>query len=169
MIKVSDQIELEQVTDTRKEEFLALCERINQQGMERKPDLVDKCRSLEASQLLLADYYDKFQETGAPDFFILYEGKIAGTIGYHPFDIGDKIGEVGFWIAPMFQRKGIASKSVISVLEYGLEEIELNRVELLIEPDNLPSIGLAEKCGLTKDEDKYEDGERYICFFSSRG
>lgn len=42
-------------------------------------------------------------------FLVRYQGEIAGTISYNKFDLNEKVGYFGYWLAPRFQGKGIIS------------------------------------------------------------
>jgi len=165
MSKISEEIFLEQVTSKYWKEFLELCEMIDVKTMNYCPEIVSNCLDEKSSKFLLNDYYDKFKETNAPDMFIFYKKQICGIIGYSPI-INDKgVGELGFWVAPHFQRKGIISSCIPRLIEIGLEKMSLSRVKLLIEPENIKSISLANKIGFTQGKNRIENDKEYCLFF----
>ena len=159
----SQNLEFEQVAPHRKEEFLELCLEIQRLGMDYCPDIVEGCLDLEKTEYWLNDYAQKARDTHAPDFFIFKNQKIVGIIGFAPvFSEGE--GEVGFWVAPQFQRQGIAREALAFLIQFGFEKLDLNRVELMIHPENGPSNSLAKKCGLKRVKDKEEKGVTYQCY-----
>lgn len=61
--------------------------------------------------------------------------------------------DIGYELLPAFQGRGIMSEAIPLVLQYGFDEMELDRIEAEVHPQNLPSIALLEKYGfLVKDE-----------------
>lgn len=154
--KINDDLILTQVSSERLEEFFKLCQIINSQEMAYLPEMVSISTDSENTLKCLRDYESKFKHTGAPDFFILYQGDIAGVIGFHPWNKGSEVAELAFWVAPNFQRIGIASSVVSFVMSFAFKEYQLKRIELLIEPENEASLKLAIKCNLTQGEDRIE-------------
>lgn len=56
--------------------------------------------------------------------------------------------ELGWIVAPRWQRKGYATEAVRACLEWGAQHWEPGtRFSCIITPDNVPSIRVAEKCG----------------------
>lgn len=53
--------------------------------------------------------------------------------------------ELGYMIAPEYQRKGYATEICQAIIQYAGEELEYNSVNCLIEPENAASIGLMKK------------------------
>lgn len=60
-------------------------------------------------------------------------------------------GEIGYWVAAPARRQGVALRAVRLVSAWALEDLELERLELLVEPDNPASQGVAEAAGYTRE------------------
>ena len=60
-------------------------------------------------------------------------------------------GEIGYWIAAHARRQGVALRAVRLISAWAIEELELERLELLVEPENGPSQGVAEAAGFTRE------------------
>jgi [ribosomal protein S5]-alanine N-acetyltransferase len=60
-------------------------------------------------------------------------------------------GEIGYWIAAPARRQGVALRAVRLISAWALDDLELHRLELLIEPENGPSQGVAEAAGFTRE------------------
>jgi RimJ/RimL family protein N-acetyltransferase len=73
-------------------------------------------------------------------------GELVGRVGFtdHP---GWPAFELGWTIAPEFQRRGYATEAARMLLQYAFTELDQPRVTSLIHPDNQPSIGVAQKLG----------------------
>lgn len=75
--------------------------------------------------------------------------------------------ELGYAIARPFQRQGYAREVCAAIIEYAWERLEYERLNCLIEPENLVSIGLVEQLGfrsmgrICQDNHVYE---RYILY-----
>ena len=56
-------------------------------------------------------------------------------------------GEIGYWVAKPARRRGVASRACALLREFGIDQLGLTRIELLIHQDNLPSRRTAERAG----------------------
>jgi [ribosomal protein S5]-alanine N-acetyltransferase len=79
------------------------------------------------------------------------EGKVIGSCGFLNRAPKHHRAEVGFELSKDYWGKGIASEALDAVIRYGFLHLELERIEALIEPDNLPSQKLVERKGFTKE------------------
>jgi RimJ/RimL family protein N-acetyltransferase len=70
-----------------------------------------------------------------------------GGISINPINREHNFANVGYWVRLSQQRRGIASCAVRRIAEYGFEHLELTRLEILAEPENLASCRVAEKSG----------------------
>jgi [ribosomal protein S5]-alanine N-acetyltransferase len=59
--------------------------------------------------------------------------------------------EVGFELSKEYWGKGIAREALEAVVKFGFQYLELERIEALIEPANLPSQKLVEKTGFQRE------------------
>ncbi|SFE90055.1 GNAT family N-acetyltransferase [Trichococcus pasteurii] len=84
-------------------------------------------------------------------FAIIYKGKIAGTIGFNAFNKRNKSGVVGYWIGENFQGKGIMSRALKAVIDYGFKELGLDRIEVCVATENEKSRALPERFGFTEE------------------
>ncbi len=163
-MKVDDQISLKPVNSQDSIEFFKLAKVINAGHMDYLPEIVELCVDESSARFLLADYEDKAKETGAPDFFILFEGKICGIIGFAPWDKGQYWGELGYWVAPTYQRRDIASRCVSFLINYAFNKLFLDEVRFLIEPKNKASLRLVQKLGFSEGKCFEEKGVHYSYF-----
>ncbi|AXI11014.1 GNAT family N-acetyltransferase [Oceanobacillus sp. 143] len=70
---------------------------------------------------------------------IYYQGKLVGMAGYNSLDFRNKIGHIGYWLAEVYQGKGIMTRVARALTEYAFHELDLNRVEIRAAYENLRS------------------------------
>jgi ribosomal-protein-serine acetyltransferase len=64
---------------------------------------------------------------------------------------GDRYGNLAYWVRSSRIGEGIAAAASKLVANYGFEYLGLNRVEIVIALNNIPSIRVAEKVGATRE------------------
>ncbi|MDO8999125.1 MAG: GNAT family protein [Bacteroidota bacterium] len=75
-------------------------------------------------------------------------GKACGGIGIHPQqDIHCKNAELGYWLAEPFWGKGIVTKAIIEMVDYGFINFDINRIFARPFGSNLASQKVLEKSG----------------------
>jgi RimJ/RimL family protein N-acetyltransferase len=79
-------------------------------------------------------------------------GELLGDVGLKvPFRHPLRYGEVGYWTAPWARGQGVASRATALVARWGLQELDLHRVELLADVENTASLRAAEKAGFRRE------------------
>lgn len=78
-------------------------------------------------------------------------GKVIGSCGFLNRSPKHYRAEVGFELSKAYWGKGIAAEALEAVVKYGFRHLELERIEALIEPANLPSQKLVEKTGFMQE------------------
>ena len=78
-------------------------------------------------------------------------GNILGMVAinelYHTFNMAS----LGYWIGDKYQNKGIATEALQALINFCFEQLKLTRLEIVCDPDNLPSQRLIERCGAEKE------------------
>ncbi|MEC5144081.1 GNAT family N-acetyltransferase [Chitinophaga sp. 212800010-3] len=73
--------------------------------------------------------------------------ELIGTCGYHKISKSHFKAEIGYDLRPAYWGKGIMREAVSLMLCYGYEELQYNRVEAFVDPDNLASSRLLTRLG----------------------
>lgn len=103
-------------------------------------------------------------------YLIFYKKSLAGTIDLHFIDKTHKKAEIGYWIHSKFANKGIISKSVNQICQMAFDDLELNKLTIIADTENIPSNKVAQKSGFSfvatdKEEiimnGKFRDTNRY--------
>lgn len=81
-------------------------------------------------------------------FAIEINGKVSGGIGLHPqADIYRKNAELGYWLAEPFWGKGIISSAIQEIIEYGFQNLDIDRIFARPFARNIASQKVLEKNG----------------------
>ncbi|MBO1255541.1 GNAT family N-acetyltransferase [Alteromonas sp. 5E99-2] len=97
---------------------------------------------------------------------ILYNGELVGCIGVNRglFEYS-KSGELGYWLAADYWRKGIATEAISQLLDYTFEHTEIVRVFASVFSANTGSMQLLLKQGFKQEavleKGIFKDGEFY--------
>ena len=78
-------------------------------------------------------------------------GKVIGSCGFLNMQSKHFRAEIGYELCQDYWGKGIASEALEAVVNYGFHHFQLERIEALIEPVNLPSQKLVEKKGFKRE------------------
>jgi len=78
-------------------------------------------------------------------------GRTIGSVGFHSWYVEHERAELGYNLHNDFQGKGLMTEILKRVLAYGFNEMQLNRVEAFVSPDNMPSIALMKKFGFVRE------------------
>jgi ribosomal-protein-alanine N-acetyltransferase len=95
---------------------------------------------------------------------------IIGTIGYHKIEKEHYRAEIGYMLHPQYWNTGLMSEAITKVINYGFDEMKLNSIEAIINPDNAISRKILKKFNFIKEgyfkenfffEGKFFDSEVY--------
>ena len=60
-------------------------------------------------------------------------------------------GRIGYWVAAPARGRGVCTRALRLLSGWALDELELQRVDLITNPDNLASQRVAEKVGFRRE------------------
>lgn len=80
-------------------------------------------------------------------YFINYEKVPVGVIGLSKIDWYNRIGELHFWTAERFQKRGFMDQALPKMLDFLFYNIRLNRIIVKIRPTNNPGKMILKKFG----------------------
>ncbi|HEY9259936.1 GNAT family N-acetyltransferase, partial [Chitinophaga sp.] len=73
--------------------------------------------------------------------------ELIGTCGYHKINKPHFKAEIGYDLQPSFWGKGIMKEAISYMLTYGYEELQFNRIEAFVDPENIASAKLLTRLG----------------------
>jgi len=62
---------------------------------------------------------------------------------------------IGYWIDQKYAGRGLTTRAVIAMTEYGFSELDLHRIEINLRPENAASEKVAQKAGYTYEGIRY--------------
>ncbi|WP_440111583.1 GNAT family N-acetyltransferase [Paenibacillus sp. QZ-Y1] len=92
-------------------------------------------------------------------------GKVIGTCGFLNYEDVHNRAEIGYDLHPAFWGKGVMTEVARVILHFGFMDMQLNKIEARVEPENKASIRLLHKLGFQQEgvlrQHEFEKG-RYI-------
>ena len=89
-------------------------------------------------------------EIGQHQFAITEGRRVVGSIGMRVSEPG-RNGHIGYWCAASARGRGLTTRALRLLSHYALEELKLERLELITDPDNRASQRVAEKVGFRRE------------------
>lgn len=83
-------------------------------------------------------------------FAITSAGIVVGAIGMTVNSTNYR-GRIGYWVAAPARGRGICTRALRLLSRWALEELELQRLDLITDPENLASQHVAEKVGFRRE------------------
>ena len=83
-----------------------------------------------------------------------------GTIGYYHIKPEHYRAEIGYMLLTEYQGRGYVTEAINEVTKYGFKNMELHSIEAVIDPANLASAKVLEKCNFIK-EGYFKESEFY--------
>jgi RimJ/RimL family protein N-acetyltransferase len=83
-------------------------------------------------------------------FAIAVDDSPAGAIGMSVNSMNYR-GRIGYWVAAPSRRAGVCTRALRLLSRWALDDLELRRLELITDPDNVASQRVAEKVGYRRE------------------
>lgn len=147
---VNDHTELRLLELRHAEELFKLTDQSRDYLREWLP-WVDFTTSIADSRTFIEGTLDQFRNNNGFQAGIWYKGKLAGVIGLHHVNWSNKSTSIGYWLGKDFQGKGLMTNACQALIQYCLEELNLNRVEIRAATKNYKSAAIPPKLGFQKE------------------
>ena len=110
--------------------------------------------SLEDSAAWIAGGPKEWEHGAAYEFAIADAagGGLLGGCGLNHVDLRDGRANLGYWVRSNRTRRGVATAAALLVARFGIRELGLKRIEIVVAVGNEPSLRVAEKAGATREE-----------------
>jgi len=98
--------------------------------------------------------YERGWENGSCAGFAIRDAAAGAVIGFAAFvqlDLERQQGEIGYVVDAAARGRGAAGRAVGLLTRWGFDVLELERIELHIDPANEPSARVAKRCGYRRE------------------
>jgi RimJ/RimL family protein N-acetyltransferase len=75
------------------------------------------------------------------------DGALLGSISIMDLKAEPGYGEIGYWLAARARGRGVATRAVRLLTDWGHAELGLDRIEIIVHRDNAPSHGVPLRAG----------------------
>jgi ribosomal-protein-serine acetyltransferase len=75
--------------------------------------------------------------------------ELAGIASLHGVVWADRKASLGYWLGEAYQGRGLVTKACASLIRHAFEELDLNRLEIQCDRENVRSRKVAERLGFT--------------------
>lgn len=128
---------------------------------------LDSFTELKQAEDLIVYWNNRFNNIEAIRWGITLksEDRIIGTCGFHNWAKKHYKAEIGYELSPNHWNKGYMTEVLEAVINFGFEELELNRIQALIHRDNVNSRKLLEKSNFREEgllSEYYYKKNRYV-------
>jgi ribosomal-protein-serine acetyltransferase len=113
--------------------------------------LADVVTDLESSRLFLRAYAERAAADTGRIYGIWVDGRLVGGVLFKTMDVKAGTAEAGCWLEPSAVGKGLVTRAARVIIGWAIEERGIHRVEWLVSSENLASIAVARRLGMTKD------------------
>jgi RimJ/RimL family protein N-acetyltransferase len=86
---------------------------------------------------------------GTHQFAITTGGRVVGSIGMKVNEMRN--GHIGYWCSADARGRGLTTRALRLLCKYAIDELRLERLELITDPDNRASQRVAEKAGFQRE------------------
>jgi len=108
---------------------------------------VDKSIKVEDSFKKIQKDHEGFKSGESLELGIFFEERFIGRCGFH--NIQKHSAEIGYFLAEDMNGRGIMTKCVKKITEYGLNELDKHRIIIKVDVENTASESIPQKLGFT--------------------
>lgn len=109
--------------------------------------------SIEESKVWIESRAEAREKGTEYDFVITdsRNGFLLGGCGLNNINLAHRFANLGYWVRSTQAGKGVATAAALLVARFGLNELKLNRIEIIAATGNKASQRVAEKVGATRE------------------
>ncbi|MER2059060.1 MAG: GNAT family protein [Niallia sp.] len=174
--KVDEHISIELLQQNNKEELFELIDK-NREHLRKWLTWVDKRKTAADFESIIPIWIKNYAENNGFDAGIRYHGKLVGMVGLHYIDWKNSATSIGYFLSEDAEGKGIITKSLSVLLNYLMDTLHINRIEIQCALNNRKSQLIPERLGFVKEGvkrqgqwlyDHYEDLVTYSLISKDR-
>lgn len=99
-------------------------------------------------QAAIERWQDQWAQSGPVRAFAARSQPGGGLVGGVELRLGDeRVAQISYWVFPHFRRRGHAARMIQLACRHAFDDLDVDRIEAIIEPDNLGSLAAAGTAG----------------------
>jgi ribosomal-protein-serine acetyltransferase len=106
---------------------------------------------LDSARAFLQRYADRMAADDGRLYAIRVGGELAGGVLFRTFDAASGVCEVGVWLAPEAEGRGLVTRAVTHMIDWAVEARGMQRVEWHTDPANERSAAVARRLGMRRE------------------
>ena len=158
-IKINENLSLRLREESDAQAFFDLVDK-NRDEFRKWLPWVDSTLSSEDSKKFILECKQEFEDKKSADFGVWYDGQWIGSMGFHTIKLDKGWAEIGYWLSEDFQGRGIMTESVKAIIDYGFNTLNLHRIQIRCDSDNLKSKLIPERIGFKLEGVTREDHKK---------
>ena len=83
--------------------------------------------------------------------FDVTDGSYLGGCGLNQINSIVNMANLGYWVRTSRTKRGVATAATLLLAQFGFEELNLKRIEIVVNVNNVVSQRVAEKAGATRE------------------
>lgn len=147
-IRVDNDIQLVLLVPEVTQALFKLTEQ-NRQYLKQWLGWLDLVQTIEDTHTFIDTAIYQHNHHEASSFAVFYQEQLVGVAGFNQLDHQHKWGAIGYWLSESHNGKGIITRVVAKLVEYGFVEQKLDKVEIRCAEHNLKSRRIPERLGFT--------------------
>lgn len=142
----------------------------NRQHLKEWLPWLDTIKKPEHTKTFIDLQLQRFSRQEAIHQSIFYKSEIAGVLGFNKIDHINGIGHLGYWLGNDFIGNGIMTKCVQDLIDLGLNDLNLQRIDIRCAVNNKKSRAIPERLGfknegvIRKAEKVYEKYNDHVIY-----
>ena len=145
-LRIDDDVCLQLLEERDAAELFGVTER-NRGHLRRWLPWLDAVTQVEHSRAFIRATLAQFAQGNGFRAGLRCRGQLAGMLGLHYIDWGQRSTSLGYWLAESFQGRGVMTRACAAVLDHVFGELGLNHAEIRCAPGNRRSRGIPERLG----------------------
>lgn len=145
-ILINDKLRLEAVKLSMAEVIFTTIDS-NRGTLKKWLPFVDMTREICDTENFLQSVINQSSTKKDEIYSIWFQEEFAGLIGFKETDWVNKKTEIGYWLSPEMEGKGIATKCTEKLIRFAFKKLKLNRVQIKVAVGNIKSSAIPKRLG----------------------
>jgi ribosomal-protein-serine acetyltransferase len=112
---------------------------------------VENEQSAEGTWRFLRAARRQLDDNRGGQYAIWEHGQLAGVVGQHPIDWGNRAGALGYWLGGAYEGRGLVTRACRTLVSYAFRDLGLHRVEIRAALANRRSRAIPERLGFRQE------------------